>query len=74
LQIVGPQYNDTILDWSSRATHVSKILGQEVVDMFYGPAAGVRVSEESSKSKQKKRNRTYFAGCSVGGKVREKSL
>ncbi|KDN44530.1 tannase-domain-containing protein [Tilletiaria anomala UBC 951] len=44
----GSQYADTILDWASRATHVSKILGEEAIDAFYGSDAGVRVKRTSS--------------------------
>lgn len=79
--IPGPQYYDTLLDWSSRASHVGKIASEEVINLFYGNNAGTRVSKkgrhhESRKTgsggvnspKSKSRIRAYAAGCSVGGK------
>ncbi|PWN38806.1 tannase-domain-containing protein [Ceraceosorus guamensis] len=64
----GTQYDDTLLDFGSRSTHVSKILAEEVIDAFYGPESGVRVQQEKNSSKNHAgRIRAYAAGASVGG-------
>ncbi|KAL9938722.1 hypothetical protein V8E36_002441 [Tilletia maclaganii] len=65
---LGPQVEDTTRDWSSRAVHVARQASLEVLDLFYGSAAGERVRGETSASKfSKDRLRTYYSGCSVGG-------
>lgn len=57
-------------DWVSRATHISSLLGRWAVEEFYGPDAGVRGGTSPSKSAHTKstRVRSYYAGCSVGGR------
>lgn len=57
----GTQFNDTILDWASRANHVTLQLAEGVIDTFYGASAGIRVQSESN------RVRRYYTGSSVGG-------
>lgn len=58
------------LDWTSRSTHVSNLLSRWVVDVYYGPSAGVRggTSPSAPAKASSKRVRSYFAGCSVGGR------
>ncbi|PWN18452.1 tannase-domain-containing protein [Microstroma glucosiphilum] len=53
--INGTQHDETLVDWGTRGVHVSKVLADEVLDAFYGVNKG-------------KKRRSYFAGCSNGGK------
>lgn len=57
-------------DWTSRASHVTIELARASVDLFYGPTAGVRggTSPWAPAHQGSNRVRTYFAGCSVGGR------
>lgn len=68
-------YFNSLLDWSSRASHVSKVAAEEVINLFYGNEAGARVKETGDKKKlgvntvqSESRIRAYLAGCSAGGK------
>ncbi len=84
--IPGPHMEDTLEDWVSRSTHISKLLSEEVIDAFYGKVSGVRVKNpeernpdinvsdnvaatETADNKIGRKLRTYFAGCSVGGRA-----
>jgi feruloyl esterase len=58
--INGSQFEDTLLDFASRANHVSVQLAEDVVDNFYGKTEGVRVASDNN------RVRRYYAGSSVG--------
>ncbi|KAK0541834.1 hypothetical protein OC845_006881, partial [Tilletia horrida] len=58
---LGPQVNDSARDWASRATHVARQASLEVVDLFYGASAGVRVKGEPNPSKlSTDRLRAYY--------------
>lgn len=58
--INGTQFDDTLLDFASRANHVSLQLAEQVVDFFYGKSEGIRVEKDGN------RVRTYYAASSVG--------
>lgn len=55
----GTQFDETMLDFGSRANHVTLLLAKQVIDSFYGPKAGVRKAKGNSL-------RAYYAGSSVG--------
>jgi hypothetical protein len=56
----GSQFDDTLLDWASRANHVTLQLSEQVIDAFYGKQAGCRVAAEGN------RIRRYYYGSSIG--------
>lgn len=58
--INGSQFDDTLLDFSSRANHVSLQLAEDVIDNFYGKTQGIRVASDNN------RIRRYYAASSVG--------
>lgn len=51
--INGTQMNETLEDWGKRSTHVATQLAAEVVNAYYGA----------------KPSRSYYSGCSDGGKA-----
>lgn len=55
----GTHFKDTLLDFGSRANHVTLQLAEQVLAAYYGPTAGVRSSQD-------KRVRSYYVASSVG--------
>lgn len=49
----GSQYEETLKDWAGLSTHLGKHLAEEVINSFYG----------------RKAKRSYYTGCSNGGKA-----
>lgn len=57
----GTQFSETLIDFGSRANHITLQLAESAIDQFYGASEGVR------NPKQNNRVFRYYAGSSVGG-------
>lgn len=64
----GSQHEDTLLDWSTRAHHVTRTLAEDVLEAFYGQL-GAQKSQQGIgvRNERTGRLRSYHAGCSNGG-------
>ncbi|MCO5589654.1 hypothetical protein L7F22_043622 [Adiantum nelumboides] len=57
----GSQFDQTLLDFGSRANHVTLLIAENAVNQFYGKGQGVRNAKENNRVYR------YYLGSSVGG-------